>query len=228
MNKTKMFIENDGTISFNKAIMAILMTAAIFAIAGVGVTNANAQTTYQNYNSTKYQIAFDYPSEWTFEEKTNRFEVAPEISIADYTGNALGIITVGYTERQDFMEYLGGTNVVSATNNAYDGLMNSYDYPTEYTSIESPSFDTIIDGQKAGTFVYTMEDKSETSSMVASQTWTIIVGDHGYFITFGGLTDTFDSPEAIEIRDHFINSIKFLDTGDIDNNTSDNETSRFA
>lgn len=180
-----------------------------------------------NYNSTKYQIAFEYPSDWTVEEKTNRFEEGPSVTVSDLTGGGL-LFTVGYTEKKDFTEYLGGTNVVSATRNSFKGLMNVYDYPYEFIGIESPTFNSTIDGQRAGTYVYTTQDKSESySTKMASQAWTVFVGDHGYYLGFGAPTDIFDSPEATEIRDHFIESIKFLDTENISND-SNNQTSRFT
>jgi hypothetical protein len=59
---------------------------------------------------------------------------------------------------------------------------------------------------------------------LANQVWVVYVGDHGYLISFGSTTDQFDSPKNVEIRDHFIKSIKFLGAN---NQTSTNTTNRF-
>lgn len=84
--------------------------------------------------------------------------------------------------------------------------MTSY----EQRVIEQRIFLT-IDGQKAGTFVYTFKDKYEDSAWtLGSQIWLVYVGDHAYEISFTERTDEFDSPENIQIRDQFIKSINFL------------------
>ena len=42
------------------------------------------------------------------------------------------------------------------------------------------------------------------------QLWIMFVGSRSYKINFISTQDIFDSPENIEILDHFIKSIKFL------------------
>lgn len=77
------------------------------------------------------------------------------------------------------------------------------DYSKELKVIEQPSFMT-IDGQRAGTYLYTTQDKyEEFASKVAAQYWIILVG-------FDAISNVFDDPQNTEIRDHFIKSIKFL------------------
>ena len=56
------------------------------------------------------------------------------------------------------------------------------------------------------------------------QLWIMFVGSRHYKINFISTQDMFDSPENIEIRDHFIKSIKFLGGN---NATQSNQTSRF-
>jgi hypothetical protein len=91
--------------------------------------------------------------------------------------------------------------------------------------IETPSI-LKIDNQVAGTFVTTDKQKHEQDiPMITSQTWVIPLSNKDYMIIFGTIPENFDNPENIEIRKHFINSIKFLHDTDIKKTT--NSVSRF-
>jgi hypothetical protein len=76
--------------------------------------------------------------------------------------------------------------------------------------IEHPSY-LSIDGHKAGTFAITIQNKYEQSiPMIGLQDWTVFVENHGYVLGFKGFSDKFDSMENIDIRNHFISSIRFI------------------
>jgi hypothetical protein len=174
---------------------------------------------YSNYTSDKYQIQFQYPSDWTLHEKTDRFETGTAIQITP-NSNPNGFLGIGYED--DLIRGFGTSDLQSATS-AFLNYMTS-DYSKEYRTIEAPSF-VNIDGQKTGTFLFTTEDKYETNPLpIAMQVWLVYVGSHGYNINFMATTDTFDSTQNIEIRDHLIKSLKFLGAG---NAAPSNQTSRF-
>lgn len=59
---------------------------------------------------------------------------------------------------------------------------------------------------------------------MAAQNWIVLAGDHGYLLSFSAVSNFFDDPQNIEIRDHFIKSINFLG---FDNSTQSNQSSRF-
>lgn len=55
------------------------------------------------------------------------------------------------------------------------------------------------------------QDKYEDYAIKwARQYWLLFINDQGYLIAYSSSADTFDKPENIEIRDKFINSIKFI------------------
>ena len=75
------------------------------------------------------------------------------------------------------------------------------------TTVEYPSYIT-IDSLKAGTYLVSLTYNA------ALQQWFVLVGNYMYQIMDFEPINDFDSPENTEIRNHFINSIKFL--GDIE------------
>jgi hypothetical protein len=174
---------------------------------------------HSNYTNDKYQIQFQYPSDWLIEEKTNRFEEGSDITISN---NNIASGQIGISFYDDLLEAFGTSNLQSATIGLHQGLITAYTF--DYRTIESPSF-LNIDGQRSGTFLITFKLKYETVPITgAQQFWITMVGNNGYMINFMSSPETFDSPENIEIRDHFIKSIKFLGAN---NQTNSNMTNRF-
>jgi hypothetical protein len=176
---------------------------------------------YSNYTGDKYQIGFQYPSDWEFNEKTNRFEEGTDISIRSFDPPGFSLITVGRLD--DLTSTSGSNDLITGFYDFYKQAIS--DYTKEISVIEQPSFIN-IDGQKAGTFLITQKDKYEDTALrLANQLWVVYVGDHGYLISFASPTDQFDSPKNAKIRDDFIKSIKFLGAN---NQTSTNTTNRFG
>lgn len=162
---------------------------------------------YTNYTSDKYQIEFQYPSNWTLAEKTNRFEEGSDVSITD-DKIGRGDMSIGYID--DLLTYYGSTDLETAVTNLHKGLIDDYQY--DYRTIESPSFST-IDNHKTGSFLVTFEKKYETDPIKgAAQWWITFVGNHAYLFNFISTPETFDSVEYTQVRDHLIKSIKFLGT----------------
>lgn len=90
----------------------------------------------------------------------------------------------------------------------YDGLINGYGF--DYQTIKYPS-PIDIDNQKSGTFIVSCKEKySSFPFTLGMQTWVTPVGNNAYMITFMSTEGGFESPENNQIRDHFIQSIKFL------------------
>jgi hypothetical protein len=176
---------------------------------------------YSNYTSDKYQIQFQYPSDWEFNEKANRFEEGTDISIRSFDPPGYSIITVGRLD--NLTSGIGSNDLITGFNYVYKQAIS--DYTKEISVIEQPSFIN-IDGQKAGTFLITQKDKYEDNALrLANQLWVVYVGDHGYLISFDSTTDLFDTPKNVKIRDDFIKSIRFIQP---ENSTNTNVTNRFG
>lgn len=169
---------------------------------------------YTTYTSEKHGIQFEYPFEWELIEKTSRSAEGPGIKITH--PDTIPIITI------NTMVSIPKTLQLEETLELWvEHARNSF----ETRIIETPSI-LKIDNQVAGTFVTTDKQKHEQDiPMITSQTWVIPLSNKDYMIIFGTIPENFDNPENIEIRKHFINSIKFLHDTDIKKTT--NSVSRF-
>lgn len=77
--------------------------------------------------------------------------------------------------------------------------------------LKYPSYIT-IERYNAGTFVYIQNHKTGgLSGLYTVQPWHVLIGNHHYILGFISKSDFFKSVYYIEIRDKFINSIKFLE-----------------
>lgn len=163
---------------------------------------------FVNHTSDRYKIEFQYPHNWTVEEKTSRFDESADIQIE--SGNMIdnGLITIVYAD--NLIEGFGSTDLRTSVYTAFKESITG-DYSKEYRVIEKPSF-IVIDNLDTGTFLFTSKDKYEDYAIKwARQYWITFNNDKGYLIAYTSSADTFDNPENIEIRDKFINSIRFID-----------------
>jgi hypothetical protein len=165
-------------------------------------TTTATSSNFKNYNSNLYKIQFQYPSTWTLNEKTSRFDEGSDISIS--SSGTTGYISVQYLNSSTLM----GMDVRSLLYEFFKSSIDG-DYTREYKIIEQPSF-TTVGNQTAGTYLYTDQDKYEDYALRwATQNWIVRVEDHGYLISFYTTTDLFDSTEIKNIREQFLKSIKF-------------------
>ena len=77
----------------------------------------------------------------------------------------------------------------------------------------SPWF-TNFHGHQAGTYVLTTKGSDadeDTERIFKSQEWLVYIGPHVYYIFYESPRDRFDSNDGTEIRNHFINSIRFIE-----------------
>jgi hypothetical protein len=194
-------------------------TTVITSIILLTIGNNAFAVEYTNYTSEKYKIKFDYPSDWTVTEKISRFDSGPDINIESPTLSK-GSFNIVYDD-EDLITELGASDIETTT---YSMLESETRGKYDIKIIEKPSFIT-IDNQKTGTYLITLEEKYEDFPIKrANQKWVTIVGDRFYLLSTMGSTNSFDNPENIEIRDHLLKSIKFLDVQTTGNSSS---TSRF-
>ena len=161
---------------------------------------------YTNYTRDKYQIQFQYPSDWLVQEKPHRFEEGSEI---DLSNNKIGSGEIAIHFYNDLLEGFGTTDFDLAFADFYNGrATDSFDY--EYATVKSPSF-LNVDDQKTGTFLMMFKQRDETDPIIIEvQYWITFVADNGYIIEFMSTPENFNSSDNIEVRDRFIESINFL------------------
>ena len=168
--------------------------------------NSSFALQYTNYLSEKYQIAFQYPSDWTIKEKSNKLEEGTELDVSNKKiGN--GKIEIHFYD--DLLEGFGSTDFEFAFSDFYKHRIME-DLNFEYKTIQPPSL-LEIDGHKTGSFHIMFSQKDEIDPISGEvQYWITFVGENGYMIEFLSIPENFDTPDNTEMRDHFISSINFL------------------
>jgi hypothetical protein len=161
---------------------------------------------FTDYTSEKYQIQFQYSSDWLLKEKANRSDEGAEIDISNKK-IAAGKLRIHFYD--DLLESFGTSNLDAAFTKFYSATTTD-DNEYEFKIIESPSFVT-IDIQRTGSFLLTFKQKNEIDPITgAVKYWITFVGNSGYKMEFMATPENFDTPDKIEIRDQFIESIIFL------------------
>ena len=186
----------------------LVIRAFIFSILIIFLPSFNGSFALQftDYTSEKNQIQFQYPSDWQIKEKANRFDEGSQIDISNKK-IAAGKLQIHYYN--DLLEGFGSTNLDAVFAKFYtDTTTDDNEY--EYKVIESPSF-VRIDSQRTGSFLMTFKQKNEIDPITgAVKYWITFVGNSGYMMQFMATPQNFNTPDNIEIRDQFIESIVFI------------------
>jgi len=168
--------------------------------------NGSFALQFTDYTSEKYQIQFQYPSDWLIKEKANRSDEGAEIDISNKK-IAAGKLRIHFYD--DLLESFGTTNLDAAFTKFYSATTTD-DNEYEFKIIESPSFGS-VDSQRTGSFLMTFKQKNEIDPITgAVKYWITFAGNSGYKMEFMATPENFDTPDNIEIRDQFIESIIFL------------------
>jgi hypothetical protein len=168
--------------------------------------NVSFALQYTDYLSEKYQIAFQYPSDWTIKEKSNKIAEGTEIEVSD---KKIGNGKIGIHFYNDLLEGFGSTDFDFALSDFYKHRITD-NLKFEYKTIQSPSL-LEIDSHKTGSFHIMFSQKDEIDPISGEvQYWITFVGENGYMIEFLSIPENFDTPDNTEMRDRFISSIDFL------------------
>lgn len=184
-------------------IGAFVLSNLVFFIPSI---NGSFALQFTDYSSEKYQIQFQYPSDWLIKEKANRSDEGAQIDISNKK-IAAGKLRIHFYD--DLLESFGTSNLDAAFTKFYSATTTD-DNEYEFKIIESPSFVT-IDNQRTGSFLLMFKQKNEADPITgAVKYWITFVGNSGYKMEFMATPENFDTPDNIEIRDQFIESIVFL------------------
>lgn len=191
-------------------IGAFVLSNLVFFIPSI---NGSFALQFTDYSSEKYQIQFQYPSDWLIKEKANRSDEGAQIDISNKK-IAAGKLRIHFYD--DLLESFGTSNLDAAFTKFYSATTTD-DNEYEFKIIESPSFVT-IDNQRTGSFLLMFKQKNEVDPITgAVKYWITFVGNSGYKMEFMATPENFDTPDNIEIRDQFIESIVFLGQNNVTN-----------
>ena len=193
-----------GIVQPSNVLLSLTITFALSFI--LIPENQTFGVEFTNYISEEHGIQFQYPTGWKINEKTSDLDSFPDIEISSDSTSQEKIYLF---HKDPILDYFETSNIEEATYfslKAYKtGMMD------DYVNVSEPPSSLNIDGHKAVTFAITIQNKYEKSvPMIGLQDWTVFVENHGYVLGFKGFSDEFDSIENINIRNHFISSIKFI------------------
>ena len=184
------------------------MVFTLFLIVFISSLDSLLALQYTNYTSHQLQVQFQYPSTWKILENKSIDANSIKITDPDPSSGDGDIIIVSKALSDEQASNLSNSGIRVITEIDLQSLDNSSSF--EYNVIKYPSYLT-IDGNKAGTFLYLMRSKMNSFlEMYTAQAWSVPAGDRYYRIGFLAIGDFFSSTNYTEIRDRFINSIKFL------------------
>ena len=182
--------------------MTVILSFTLF----IPNVNVSFALQYTDYLSEKYQIAFQYPTDWTIKEKSNKIAEGTEIDVSD---KKIGNGKIGIHFYNDLLEGFGSTDFDFALSDFYKHRITD-DLKFEYKTIQPPSL-LEIDSHKTGSFHIMFSQKDEIDPISGEvQYWITFVGENGYMIEFLSIPENFDTPDNTEMRDRFISSIDFL------------------
>ena len=193
-----------GIVQPSNVLLSLTITFALSFI--LIPENQTFGVEFTNYISEEHGIQFQYPTGWKINEKTSDLDSFPDIEISSDSTSQEKIYLF---HKDPILDYFETSNIEEATYfslKAYKtGMINNY------VDVSEPPSSLNIDGHKAVTFAITIQNKYEKSvPMIGLQDWTVFVENRGYVLGFKGISDKFDSRENIDIRNHFISSIKFI------------------
>lgn len=193
-----------GIVQPSNVLLSLTITFALSFI--LIPENQTFGVEFTNYISEEHGIQFQYPTGWKINEKTSDLDSFPDIEISSDSTSQEKIYLF---HKDPILDYFETSNIEEATYfslKAYKtGMMD------DYVNVSEPPSSLNIDGHKAVTFAITIQNKYEKSvPMIGLQDWTVFVENHGYVLGFKGFSDKFDSIENIDIRNHFISSIRFI------------------
>ena len=193
-----------GIVQPSNVLLSLTITFALSFI--LIPENQTFGVEFTNYISEEHGIQFQYPTGWKINEKTSDLDSFPDIEISSDSTSQEKIYLF---HKDSILDYFETSNIEEATYfslKAYKtGMIDNY------VNVSEPPSSLNIDGHKAVTFAITIQNKYEKSvPMIGLQDWTVFVENHGYVLGFKGFSDKFDSSENINIRNHFISSIRFI------------------
>lgn len=201
---------------------------ATLDIPGSQSTTTTTTTNYTTYTSSKYGITFEYPADWDLTEKTNRFANEPDVDVG------YGFNSFKFMDKDDRLSLNDNSfaDLEFVTTMGQNAFVKSEDGDR---LIESASTDEYrIDGHETGSFLYTANPVSSlgldsSNSFMSFETANLVlfVNNDGdvYTLRYSDNVDDFDTSEGEEIRNHILNSFRFLDSNTIndENDGNDNE-----
>lgn len=188
------------------------MLCTVFLVS-VTVQNISAYVTYLNHRDIALGFSIDYPETWILKEK-NRFDFRNNVNLT-ILNPGTSKLYVAENDGRVFVSFFNTSasptkpNLSSLTKDVHDRrplLVKSKDCSIkEVEPINTSKY--VINGEQSASYLYAINCPDLT---YAEQ--SIVTTHNGVFydFEFGAGGDIFDNPEMAQIREHMINSIRWL------------------
>jgi hypothetical protein len=186
---------------------ALIFSSSFFS----GVGWAQRIIEWKTYTDPKLGISLQYPSDWTIKQKANRFDPDPDLLLETRNqlggNNSLAInarnlpVNISITSGQFVAEKL--KDVVT-----YEGIREGKDIHI----IQDVTKHYPIDGHEVFSFIVA-ESTSRPSVQIVEEGITVLNLQTQKIFAFGftALSSHYDDPDQVQIRDHILKSIKFIE-----------------
>jgi tetratricopeptide (TPR) repeat protein len=155
---------------------------------------------WSNYKNANFGITFDYPSSWTISEKTNRFELGPDISVIG-PEQQIFAYTAPVMDIEYFDAYVKGLSIGLNIGTPYSNLQIVENYDLHKYGVLN---------QTTATALYAYDING--GERVAEQEFLVYKDRQVHSLKFRDIAKNFDSQESQDIRNHIINSFDFIET----------------
>lgn len=206
----------DRKLSFFVGIVFIMGLIAIIyhhnesVYGSLATTNfTSIPTNYTTYSDVRLGVSFEYPTNWTLDEKINRFEKNSEVAVIN--GNSsFRVIKSQSNSDAELAEKLGGpreiVQLILPPNERIVGQVEENKYS--------------IDGVDSASVLTALEGVSNVPDRGLER--VILIHDDTLFVlAYQDDINTFDSRTSQDDFNHIINSFHFLDSGSQDDAGND-------
>ena len=182
-----------------------------------------ANVVFDKFVSTNGKFSIEYPLSWTVRERS-RFDEPNTVNLSIYNAQdefTLPRLDISYYQFNSSLNPLDWRSLHTLVNSIFEDRPqqgNPSLHPTIRVIEPINLTKYVVDGEPAGSYIYGI--RYNTSGLNAGeqtvilnageQTVTTIHNNTAYTLIFNSLADEFDSPVTTQIREHMINSIRWI------------------
>jgi len=204
----------------------VLMFSLIFGLVFVPTfCYSQPQSTeyFENFVSKAGKFSIDYPISWTVSERS-RFDEPNTVNLSIFNAEKFASLPrwdISYLQFNSSLNSLDWRSLNTLVNSIFEARPqqgNPSLHPTIRVIEPINLTKYVVDGEPAGSYIHAI--RYNTSGLnVGEQTVILNVGEQtvitihnntAYTLVFNSLADEFDSPELTKIREHMIESMRWL------------------
>ena len=176
---------------------------------------------YTLYNNPKLGISFEYPSNWTISENSNRFDIGePDVQVSESRQTNFNPHLFKFINNNEELDQnlANGFSLEEISEKAKDSITENDDSAYVIEPVNMDKFS--VDGYPTATFLITSDN--DLGFAVAQQLFLIEKDNKIYTLKYDNYATEFDLPKNQEFLNHFLDSFKFTSAEENANIGNDN------